>query len=91
MDSQYKQVIKIMASQIDYKKVCVFIAQEHPEIFCDAYEIIYDTMLVPVQQVYAADGLIAAIKFYRGETGEGLKDSKRYVEARCQGLEAGSM
>lgn len=85
----YKQAIEIIASEPDYKRLCVVIAQNSPKVLCTAFESIDATLKNRVMAEYVDNGLVSAIKLYRVETGLGLKESKNFVDATCEHLKAG--
>ena len=87
----YKQAIEIVANEPDWKKLCVTIAQNNPKVFCAAADSIdpYQALKNQVMAEFVSQGKVPAIKMYRNETGEGLRESKEYVESICSHLQPG--
>ena len=85
----YKQALEIIATEPDYKRLGILVAQNSPKVFCKAFEEISPTLKNRVRKEYVKAGKVPAIKMYRAETGEGLRESKEYVDAACSDLKAG--
>ena len=85
----YKQAIEIVANEPDWKKLCITIAQNNPKVFCAAADTTSPSLKNCVMAEYVSQGFVSAIKMYRNETGEALRESKHYVESVCSHLQPG--
>jgi len=86
-EDQLKDVITLIATNPNWKDLCLHIAQSRPQVFCAAFHEVYETLESQVKRVYVEEGFIPAIKYHRNETGKDLKTSKGYVETVCADLE----
>lgn len=76
----YKQAIKLLAVQKDWKDICVTIAMKHPKVFVDACPVTCpDEFEDAVIAEYKKAGMIPAIKYIRASKGLGLKQANDYV------------
>lgn len=88
-DEYYQEVIDLLtSSNVDWKGICISVAKLDPGLFCRAAALI--PLSVRAGRIFSSDGLVAAIKYVRTETGLGLKESKAYVESAAECLNENS-
>ena len=80
MSMYYKTAIDVLSDiGVDgYRKIAFALARENPEMFC---KLIGKSPLgVTALAIFKSEGMVAAIKAVRAETGWGLKESKDFVD-----------
>lgn len=78
----YKLALDIIShDDIDWKKLCVEVAKENPEVLVKSSHNIIDIWKKEAYRLYVKEGQkIQAIKYCREQTGMSLKDAKEAVE-----------
>ena len=85
----YKKAIDILAqthTNEDWYKICVEIAKEDPEFFCNIAGDHQTSWTFKAKVIYTNEGKLPAIKYVRRETGMGLKEAKETIEELCSNL-----
>lgn len=89
MDDDYKKVIDLLVKkELEWKKICINLAKEYPDIFLQCAENTKQIVKTWQEQTieYAKqypNNKIQCIKFCREHSGLGLAEAKEFVDNNC--------
>jgi len=83
MNHFYAKAIDILVgSTVDYKAICIELAKQNPELFCDlAAPSRGNSWQKEVVDLVRSNQTVSAIKLCREKTGFGLKEAKDVIDA----------